>query len=153
MQVVPLKQNTGQTILSIFGFIRLILMFTCCIWKWRKQAKIPKTTVFEQQYFHLPLDFAPRPMVLKLISSAIFPYYVFGNIFNPAARIWRKTTAYSTTRSVTKIWARHASMSNIKSAVNIITKRHGYKTHRMRCPDFLAMRPEHTPFPCTGRVN
>ena len=65
-------------------------MLTFCIWKWRKKApikshvaihaKILKTTVFEQRFFRLPLlDFALTPMVWKLIPSAIFPNYFFGN--------------------------------------------------------------------------
>ena len=45
--------------------------------------KSPKSTVFTQRYFGLPLlNFAPTSMVRKLVSSKIFRLACFGNTFN-----------------------------------------------------------------------
>ena len=45
--------------------------------------KSPKSTVFKQRYFGLPLlNFAPTSVVRKLVSSKIFRLACFGNTFN-----------------------------------------------------------------------
>ena len=45
--------------------------------------KSPKSTVFKQRYFGLPLlNFASTSMVRKLVSSKIFRPACFGNTFN-----------------------------------------------------------------------
>ena len=70
-------------------------------------AKIPKSTVFKQRYFGFPLlNFAPTPMVRRLVSTTIFRHYLFQQYFQSAAFIWRKknepVTQILGVKSVTK---------------------------------------------------